>query len=238
MRGAAGSFRNFAEGKSALAWFVDHDLDAMRRWSYLAAKTTRFIAQYPSSGDKIFRDHKIQFLLNGHKALIEWLERHRIFANRVDYTNPRKGDFWMYIHYMALQGRLDVVADMAHQGLTSEPKSGMQKRGEPDYLFFQALGRGDTAAMTEAILAFTRGSLYRKRNNHQSGLTADLFCASAVLYTKMAWKNGFEIDIQSEHIPMEWMPFVELPDYPEPVQFLRDFDIHEPLPEGTFVAGA
>ena len=58
----------------------------------------------------------------------------------------------------------------------------------------------------------------------EGGYTADLICTPAVIYSKLAWRHGYEIVVDSPYIPKEWLPITPLDTYEDPFEFMKAYN--------------
>lgn len=72
----------------------------------------------------------------------------------------------------------------------------------------------------------------RRRYLQQSGITWDLIDSYTVVFAKLAWRSGFELDLDTPWVPREWLPVRSLPKYEEPWPFMQGFDIWQPFVDG------
>ena len=79
----------------------------------------------------------------------------------------------------------------------------------------------DADKLREALLGFEdkRLKAHRKKVN-----PVEQYLSIVPLgYLKLAWLRGMEIEIDSEYIPKEWLPYQPLEEYTIPYWFLRDY---------------
>ncbi|MCY1554464.1 hypothetical protein D9M68_910380 [compost metagenome] len=53
----------------------------------------------------------------------------------------------------------------------------------------------------------------------------------ATLFAKLAWRKGYELDVDTPWIPKEWLPIRPNETYEDPWLFMKSFDIWQPFPE-------
>lgn len=97
--------------------------------------------------------------------------------------------------------------------------SKLRKAILPDILFFEALIEKNETRMFEAIMQLLKD--HKKRNKHM-GISQQYISIPALTYTKLAWLNGFEIEIDHPLIPKELLPFEPLRNYDEKYDFLKN----------------
>ena len=76
--------------------------------------------------------------------------------------------------------------------------------------------------MTDVLNELVSTKVSRSRAGLEGAYTKDLISTSAVMYSKLAMRHGFDIGVSSEYIPSEWLPVRPLPKYvPIAEWFLR-----------------
>lgn len=90
---------------------------------------------------------------------------------------------------------------------------------EIDYNFFYALLARDKAKIEEAIKALLAPRVHKLRND--SPVLGEIVSFPALGYTKLAWRYGIEVEIDSPLIPKELLPIEPLDHYEIPYEFLK-----------------
>lgn len=88
-----------------------------------------------------------------------------------------------------------------------------------DYHFYKALLSNDKAKMEEVLEQFVSPKIHAKRND--SVLFSQYFSFPATAYTKLAWRKGIEIEVNSSFVPKELLPIIPLDTYEVPYNFLK-----------------
>jgi hypothetical protein len=68
----------------------------------------------------------------------------------------------------------------------------------------------------------------RWRNEHE-GYTGWFIVVEAVIYAEIAWRHGFQINIDTPWISVYWLPIAPLSRYDGPYDFMRSFDLDTPM---------
>ncbi len=95
-----------------------------------------------------------------------------------------------------------------------------------DRMFFTGMLQKDHSMMLDAILKLLKD--HKKRNKHM-GIAQEYISIPALTYTKLAWRQGFELDIDHPLIPKALLPVQPLPEYKIPYKFLQDWFSENPL---------
>jgi hypothetical protein len=79
----------------------------------------------------------------------------------------------------------------------------------------------DAVAIQKALIRFED----KKLKAHRKKVNIDEKFVSIVPlgYAKLAWLQGMEIQLDSEYIPKDWLPYQPLEEYTIPYWFLRDY---------------
>ncbi len=96
----------------------------------------------------------------------------------------------------------------------------------PDLMFFKGMQEKDERAIGAAIHLLIKD--HKKRNKHM-GIAQEYISIPALTYTKLAWRHGFELDIDHPLIPKALLPVHPLPEYKIPYKFLQDWFSKNPL---------
>jgi hypothetical protein len=228
--GCRNGLENLAITSALMAWFANRDLARCKQWAYVAAKLSRNLYQIaPLTGiyspGVPFND-LLMPLLSDHPPLVAWFG----FFDGIDVNRAVKGgtgEFRTYQAKLALRGEWDALAERSERWLSNVPER--MKRFAPDNRFHLALARGDVAAMENALAEMVTPKQVLWRNEHH-GYTGWFIVQEAVVYAKIAWRHGFQVQVDTPWIPKEWLPVEPLSHYEDPYSFMKSFDIDAPVP--------
>lgn len=240
--GCMRSLLSLASAASLVAWFKDADLGSCKQWAYVVAKIERIRQQqrgWQIGGNPlVFNLFSSWFwLVSDCEKLITWRTSYEPFIGWTgDQTRPKEiakttydDMFAGYQLTLALRGDWQRLGDRSERWLASPPPS--RKKISPDMQFFLSLAKGDEASMETSLAEIVSPRQRRWRSNWQSGYTSRLISEEAVVYAKLAWRHGYQVDVDTPYIPKEWLPVKPLDEYTDPYDFMRDFDINRPLPD-------
>ena len=229
-----------AIASALVSWFRDRDLHAFKQACYVAAKIDRIRWQksayiLPNIGHNLC--NAWYWLASDYEPLIAWRRDTEPFMG---WTGEEKRppefipiDFEMlFISYqliLALRGDWRQLSERAERWLATPSRK--FEKFEPDMHFFIALAKGDISSMEAVLREIVTPMQRRWRDRYQGGYSAQLISDEAVTYAKLAWRHGYQVDVDTPYIPKEWLPFAPLAEYADPYDFMRDFDIGQPLPE-------
>lgn len=210
--------------------FQHHDLKKVKNYAYNYAKLQYVIAQPPY--DYLGQEYAFEkrafcglwFLLSNHKPLIKWYAHFdRIFSKTAD--SPKNEQFFTKQFFIALRGDWELLQIRCEQILAEPPTSGRGKNYLIDHAFYLALAQGNVEGMMSAIsqLLETKTFNRRQRMDLESGYTKHLIDTPATLYTKLAWYHGYQIQIESDYIPQEWLDMTPLTHYQDEFDFMKQY---------------
>lgn len=226
-----GMLGSYAEANAKVSWFRDGDLIAFKQWCFIAAKLSRMEFQFDAI--EWFPAYKhLYALLSDNEEIISWYRQHRVSYDRQgsikDRDHPRKPDFHGYQLILALNHEWELLRERCELILNTDLKK--DRKYLIDHRFYLALANGDKTEMENVLTELTSPKIAKIRNHEFAFTFTEHFIAThAVIYTKLAWRNGYQLDIDTPWIPKEWLAIAPLDQYPEPWAFLEDFDIFTAL---------
>lgn len=236
-RGCLGILSHRVKAKSLMSWFQDHDLQAHKQWAYVAAKINRMIIQMVPWDWFPAYEH-LYALLSDNPDMVNWYKQHKVpyfVASEIkDRDNPKQAAFHGYQAILALNGEWEALAQRCEQILSMELTK--DKKYLIDHRFYLALAQGDKSKMEDVLNELTSPKVARVRNFEQAfGLTENLIATHATIYAKIAWRHGYQVEVDSPWVPKEWLPIAPLDTYEDPWPFMQSFDIYQPF-EGDWAA--
>ncbi len=229
-----GALQSNATANAMAAWFSAGSINVMKQWAYVAAKIRR--AMYQLKPDGYFHGYEhLTPLLSDHDALISWFANFEVpFSEKGFYSNPARAarpntpDFTSYQVLLALRGNWTELERRSNLFLAEMPKT--RKSYVADQRFHLALAHGDVSAMEVALAEMLDPAVMRRRREKdESGYTQWFISTYAVIYSKIAWRHGYQVEVDSLWVPKEWLPVAPLPCYEDPYPFLQELDINTPI---------
>lgn len=167
-------------------------------------------------------------LLSDNEEIISWYSQHRVSYDRQgsikDRDNPRKPDFHGYQLILALNHEWELLRERCELILSTELKK--DRKYLIDHRFYLALANGDKTEMENVLTELTSPKISKIRNHEFAFTFTEHFISTfTVIYTKLAWRNGYQLDIDTPWIPKEWLPIQPLDAYLEPWDFMKKFDL-------------
>jgi hypothetical protein len=216
-----------ALAKSMFAWFDEHDLTALKQWSFVAGKLFQIEHQMKGGTSSIggYSLRLLSPLLSDCEPLINWYSQYNPKG-----TLDNRDDIHTYLFLdhqvnLVLRGDWQALHDRSEKALATDTTH----RYLADYRFFLALAAKDISGMEQALGELTSGELFSSRKNDESGFTEDLISTPAVIYAKLAWRHGFQVKVDTPYIPQQWLPIAPLSEYCDPYEFMVKFDSSQPI---------
>lgn len=233
----SGCLRNLiliAEATAICKLFQNHDVQLMKQWAYVAAKL-RIMLEHETN-EVIGIEYLLWPLVSDNEEVIDWHCANPMFYESLDDPQAKER---INSHEFA---RLQVQRAMTRQwgALASDCERAL---AEPDafsktlrprlvtFAFLLALARGDRATMQTILLDKCTPKQRSRSYQFESGLTNNFIVSYATLYAKLAWRSGYELDLDTPWIPKEWLPIQPLDKYEDPWPFMQSFDIWQPFAE-------
>lgn len=224
--------RSYAHANAIVSWFRDKDLVVFKEWCYISAKLERMVFQF--NPYEWFPAYKFfSPLLSDNEEIISWFRQHRISYDstpgaKKDRDNPKQPDFHGYQLILVLNQEWDKLRERCELILGVELKK--DRKYLIDHRFYLALANGDKDEMQAVLTELTSPKIAKVRNHEFAFTFTEHFIAThAVIYAKLAWRNGYQLEIDTPWIPQEWLPIEPLAEYPEPWDFMKKFDIWIPF---------
>lgn len=188
--------------QSIIAWFGDHDLAAFKQHSYVAGKLM-YIREKEADELGMTREQDyFHILMSDYAPLLDYFARttHASASSRM--SNPKEHLFRHYQMTLALRREWEELARRAQEQLDAKPKG--LARFMVDQRFYLALARGDKAGMEEALTELTSPKMAKVRNDQlEFGFTHFFIGTHATMYAKIAWRAGYEVEVDTPYIPKE-----------------------------------
>lgn len=211
-----------AEANAMLSWFGNHDLQAMKKWFYVAAKLDQLwrLMYEPDPGWANGFPELFKPILSDNEALIGWFAHYDLAYNMERAENHKTHDFWSYQTIVALRGDWSRLIERCKKVLADPPGASSEQKYLIDHQFFLALAHGDIEKMQDVLQEIVTPKAIRSRKDFETGYTADLISTPATIYAKIAWRHGYQVKVDSPCIPQEWLPIAPLDHYDKHYDFL------------------
>ena len=220
--------------RALLAFYQDGDISNMKRWFFLSAKAS--IMWIHEVLNVISAEDFLWALVSDNKELIDWH-----CANQLHYESLEKPDNKTIItshHFARLQTNRalnhewDALAADCRRALAQ--RESFKRELAPRVRIFEywlALATGDKDTMRRYLLDLCTPKYRYRSFNFESPFSNHFIVSYATLYAKLAWRAGYELELDTPWIPRDWLPVQPLEKYEEPWPFMQSFDIWQPFAE-------
>lgn len=225
----------FYKYNGLLHWLLNSDSERAKMDFYIAAKSEIF-SSYATNRPHYDCNHKLYVLLSDSPCLIDWYTQdvgalYDLFGKGAQRNKINSFDFTKFNFFLAMQGYFDLLGRRCEYALANPPS----KKYQADIIhnsFYLALSLKDENRMWSAISDIVSPKRVRQQNMSGSPQSEFFLSYWATLFTKLAWRNGYELVFDNPWIPMELMPIKPLEKYDEPYEYLKQ-DIYKTY-EGEF----
>lgn len=232
--GCLGGLFDDCNVRAMLAYFRDGNLHEMKHWFYLSSKAR--IMWVHETLSPISAEDLLWVLASDNEELIAWWR-----GNRQYYDPPTRPDkktvvntdeFARLQSIRALSQDWDALAKDCQRALAQPElfKRGLRPRlGK--FQFWLSLATGDQDGMRAYLLELCAPKQRSRYYQFESGLSNNFIASLATLYAKLAWRAGYELELDTPWIPKDWLPVQPLAQYEAPWPFMQGFDIWQPFEE-------
>lgn len=230
--GSLRTVKGFLEANAVADWFQNGDVNMLKNAFYARSKIDYILTLDPYR--EVVSDHAFEgmalhgmfSLISDNYKLINWYAKIDAQFNEARVNNVKQFDFWTKQFFLALRGEWDVLGDRCERIIHSPPQGSREKKFMIDHHFYLALAKGDLTGMTTIIEQLVSHKFISKRGSLEGGYTRGLLCTPAILYSKLAWRHGYAVEVDSPYVPSDWLPIDPILDYTDPFEFMCSY----PLP--------
>lgn len=223
--------QSYCVAKGISTWFHTGDLVALKNCFYARAKLEYICANPPFNkiGSPLAYENRalegMFYLVSDHEKLIQWYANFDSIFDKKGTENTKSYEFYTKQFFLALRGDWDVLGERCERILANPPKSGRGKSYMIDHRFYLALAKGDAVGMEAVIKELVTPKQIAYKASLEGGFTENLISTPAIIYSKLAWRNGYEIVVDSPYIPQEWLPIKPLDTYADELEFMKEYTI-------------
>lgn len=217
---------------SLVYYFEEDDLLGFRKNMYQSSLLDIRSAQsVPTDYSTVKAASLFEPLLSNNKEVIHWFSQHVLFLclrnnNGSNYYDDVQDHYFHDLcFHLALQGDWQWLKERCEKALVTTLKQ--HKLRHIDYRFLLSLANGDKPGMESALAELLQPKVNRHRNNEMgnNGIETGLLAFWPTIMAKIAWFHGYEVDVDPDWVPKEWLPMSPLESYqPEP-SYMQGFDM-------------
>ena len=217
-------------------FFKNNDILTFRQFLYLSAKL-RVMRQHIDPGKGYLITDLFTVLVSDNAELIEWYRQcnSMFYPDKAnsdgDKDNPKNWMFYRYQSWLALNSRWDELGERCERVLAIKDEIKKDRSYLIDHRFYLALAKGDKAGMEKVLEEKSLPKNRRIRYEQESGITRDFIDSYATFFAKLAWYNGYEVEVENPWIPKDWLPIKPNDQYDDVWEFMKEFDIWQPFAE-------
>lgn len=218
------SMGSIRKGFSSL--LVENNFEKLKQWFYVASLLRSESCKY-TGGWNMWTPHAFIFpLLTDNEDLIKIYsslttvndnDHHKSLVEAINY--PREGRFNVLRFQAVLRqdwNKVNQMKEIFHEKIKN-PKN--FELWEMD--FYTALQNKDANSAQQIIYEYLHPKIHKYLNQHLvEEFSGDIWSHHPVMFTKLAWINGLEIEIDNPLVPMELMPVKPLGHYDYHYDFL------------------
>jgi hypothetical protein len=202
-------------GKSMVAWFADHNIVEFKNWLFTAAEIDRLAYQAEidtlAPGGKFLQ--LFRPLVSDNTDLINWFSQYDLAYDLNRIEDPRAEDFFAYQAVLALKGDWTLLSDRCGKVAANSSPGRVEKKYGIDNQFYKALAMHDIPGMRSVINQLLTPKFLLKRRNFEDGFTEGFISSYAVIYAKLAFMHGIDLNLNTRYVPPEWLPIVPNAQY-------------------------
>jgi hypothetical protein len=229
-----------SEVRAMNSYFAEGSFAGMKKWAYVAAKL-RIMLNHLQTGEDYLVYELLWPLISDNEDVIDWYRQHNrpyMLSKKEsggDKDDPKSFMFYRYQSWLALNARWDELRQRCELILGMQDEIKKDRSYLIDHRFYLALANGDKAGMEAVLLEKCQPKQRKARHDQESGLTHNFIVSYATLFAKLAWRNGYKVEVDTPWIPKDWLPVKPLETYEDPWPFMQSFDIYQPF-EGDLAA--
>ncbi|WP_339559564.1 Imm49 family immunity protein [Comamonas sp. MYb396] len=218
------------------SYFKNVNIDGFKQYLYLCAKQ-RIMRQHIFPGEGYLVTDLFTVLVSDNAELIEWYRQcnSMFYPDKAisdgDKDNPKNWMFYRYQSWLALNSRWDELGERCERVLAIKDEIKKDRSYLIDHRFYLALAKGDKAGMENVLEEKSLPKNRRIRYEQESGITRDFIDSYATFFAKLAWYNGYEVEVENPWIPKDWLPIKPNDQYDDVWEFMKEFDIWQPFAE-------
>lgn len=212
--------------KGLYAFIAEGNIGAFKQWFFVASLLRAESCKY-SGGWDMWTPHAFIFpLLTDNQELIKRYsilttvnddDHHKSLSDAINY--PKEGRFEVLRFQAVLRQDWDTVNQM--KTIFFEKIKKPKNFDLWEINFYDALQNKNDNAMKDIIYEYLNPKVHKYLNQHLvEEFNGEIWSHHPVMFTKLAWMNGLEIEIDHPLVPMELMPIKPLEHYDYHYDFL------------------
>jgi len=218
--------------KALIEWFSSGDMNRIRNLFYNIGKLS-YIGRLENWTSGSYQRYTVTNVLDcmpilvcDHSALIQWcMNTNYGFSEGKNRDKPHSYEFVVKNIFLAMRQQWDELEERSRLYIANPRPRPFSRLDIFEFEYFLGLATGDIPKMEAAILELVTPKGLRTNSSSETGFTDGLISTRGILFAKLAWRSGYEVNIDSPYIPKEWLPVQPLERYEDEFDFMRAYTI-------------
>ncbi|MFA0813902.1 hypothetical protein [Microbulbifer epialgicus] len=222
------------EAQTLQALFKQGDIEQAKKSAFETGRVLALYSHfYPADMGKSPDSQLLYPLMSDSPELIHWSKQYfipllRKSQGKYVFDNVNNPEFHALQLRLALAGDWGLLKSRAEAFLSGSPKK--YKLYAVDSRFYIALCEGNIHGMEAAISELLSPKVLRHRDAEPCwGLEHRLFSPWPFILSKIAFLNGYDLDVQIPNVPRELLKVSPLEKYESDLEILKDVPLYEPF---------
>ncbi len=232
-RGALVSgLRSYCTAKAMSEWYSTGDVIRVKNLFYSLGKLAYIglIENWTSDAYRMYTFGHILYsmpiFICDHPDLIQWcINSNYGLREGKNRDKPHSYEFHVKNVFLAMHQQWNDLEERTRQYIANPRPRPYSRLDIFEFEFLLGLATGDVPKMEAAISEFVTAKGLRTNSANETGFTDGLISTSGLLFAKLAWRNGYEVNVDSPYIPKEWLPVQPLEHYEDEFDFMRAYTI-------------
>ncbi len=213
-------------------WYENGDITRLKNLFYNVGKL-EYIGFVEDWRDGPFRRFTytntmecMPLLLSDHPDLIQWCIASNFGLADSDHKDEfHTSEFFVKTVYLAMRRQWDQVEERCRRYIENPRRRPFSSIDIFEYQYLLALATGDIPAMETSLAQLVTPRALRAYSSSETAFTDGLIGSVGLIFAKLAWMNGYEVNINSLYIPQEWLPVQPLGHYEDEFDFMKAYTI-------------
>ena len=208
---------------------VDKDVESFKKNMYVFAK----LSILGKESRNFLGWDRVSFwgiIMSNNPVLLEFIEKYiNIIAYEREGYKYKKSEANCYLTrtiLLAIKGDWEKVIERSDIYLVNPSKEPYYKYTYLEFEFLKALAKKDIDKMKESINSMLDIKIARKMLYDMENYFDFYLQIFALIYLKIALHHGIDLGIDSDIAPKELIDNTPADSYPEPYDFMKDFDFY------------
>lgn len=224
----------FYEFKASYSYLLEKDIENFKKYMYIYAKLN--ILGTDTRG--FLRGDRVKFwgiLMSNNREILNFVVRNiDIIAYEKEKNKYQKSKTYRFLSrtiLLAIKGDWKTVIERSGIYLENPSKESYYKYTYLEFEFLKALAEKNIYKMKETLNAMLDKKVVKKMLNDMDVAFDFYLHMFVIMYAKIAMHHGFDLEIDNEIAPKELIDITPAKEYPEPYEFIKEFDLKTITPK-------